>query len=118
MLIQASLIRCAILVMVGSALVGCTLLRRPPAPAASAQSQAAPGKGIYKIGTPYQIDGVWYYPAEDFSYDETGIASWYGEAFHGKNTANGESFDLNAVTAAHRTFPLPTVVEVTNLDNG
>ncbi len=72
----------------------------------------------YKIGDPYQINGVWYYPAEDWGYDETGIASWYGEDFHGKFTANGEVFDLNAVTAAHRTLPMPSVVQVTNLDNG
>jgi rare lipoprotein A len=73
---------------------------------------------MYKVGTPYQIDGVWYYPAEDLNYDETGIASWYGQEFHGRNTANGEVFDLNALTAAHRTLPLPSVVQVTNLDNG
>ena len=76
------------------------------------------GKGIYKIGQPYQIDGTWYYPAEDWNYDETGIASWYGEQFHGKYTANGETFDLNQLTAAHRTLPMPTVVRVTNLENG
>lgn len=76
------------------------------------------GKGIYKIGEPYQIDGSWYYPAEDWTYDETGIASWYGEQFHGKYTANGEVFDLNALTAAHRTLPMPTVARVTNLENG
>jgi rare lipoprotein A len=76
------------------------------------------GQGIYKVGNPYQIDGTWYYPAEDWNYDETGIASWYGEQFHGKYTANGEIFDLNQVTAAHRTLPMPTVVRVTNLDNG
>jgi rare lipoprotein A len=76
------------------------------------------GKGIYKVGQPYQIDGTWYYPAEDWNYDETGIASWYGEQFHGKYTANGEIFDLNAMTAAHRTLPMPTIVRVTNLDNG
>ena len=76
------------------------------------------GKGIYKVGQPYQIDGTWYYPAEDWNYDETGIASWYGEQFHGKYTANGEVFDLNQMTAAHRTLPMPTVVRVTNLDNG
>lgn len=74
--------------------------------------------GIYKVGTPYQIDGVWYYPAEDLNYDETGIASWYGEDFHGKYTANGEVFDLNALTAAHRTLPMPSIVQVTNLENG
>jgi peptidoglycan lytic transglycosylase len=76
------------------------------------------GKGIYKVGQPYQIDGTWYYPAEDWNYNETGIASWYGEQFHGKYTANGEVFDLNQVTAAHRTLPMPTVVRVTNLENG
>ncbi|MDR3435460.1 septal ring lytic transglycosylase RlpA family protein [Telmatospirillum sp.] len=74
--------------------------------------------GGYKIGKPYQIGGVWYYPAEDYSYEETGIASWYGPDFHGKFTANGEVFDQNDVTAAHRTLPLPSFVRVTNLDNG
>lgn len=72
----------------------------------------------YKIGNPYQIEGAWYYPAVDYNYDETGIASWYGNEFHGKATANGETFDMNAVTAAHRTLPLPSIVEVTNLENG
>jgi rare lipoprotein A len=74
--------------------------------------------GIYKVGQPYQVDGAWYYPAEDFNYDETGIASWYGEAFHAKDTANGEVFDLNALTAAHKTLPMPSIVQVTNLENG
>ncbi|HVA12860.1 MAG TPA: septal ring lytic transglycosylase RlpA family protein [Stellaceae bacterium] len=76
------------------------------------------GRGIYKVGAPYQIDGTWYYPAENWSYDETGIASWYGEQFRGKYTANGEIFDLNALTAAHRTLPMPSIVRVTNLENG
>jgi rare lipoprotein A len=92
----------------------------PPAP--SAYSPATPAvahsQGNYKIGRPYQIDGVWYSPREDWSYDETGIASWYGEQFHGRNTADGEIFDLNSLTAAHRTLPMPVVVRVTNLDNG
>lgn len=79
---------------------------------------APAGTPVYKIGNPYQIDGVWYYPAVDYSYDETGIASWYGEQFHGKVTANGTVYDMNALTAAHRTLPLPSVVEVTNLENG
>ena len=74
--------------------------------------------GIYKIGNPYQISGVWYYPAVDYDYDETGIASWYGPDFHGKVTANGEPYDMNAMTAAHRTLPMPSVVQVTNLENG
>jgi len=74
--------------------------------------------GIYKIGTPYQIDGTWYYPREQPDYDETGIASWYGTPFHGRHTANGEVYDSNALTAAHRTLPMPVNVRVTNLDNG
>jgi len=73
---------------------------------------------IYKIGSPYQIDSVWYYPAEDDRYVETGIASWYGTAFHNRRTANGEIFDMHLVTAAHRTLPLPSMVRVTNLENG
>ncbi|HSV28097.1 MAG TPA: septal ring lytic transglycosylase RlpA family protein [Candidatus Omnitrophota bacterium] len=72
----------------------------------------------YKIGKPYQVKGVWYYPAEDWDYDETGIASWYGSDFHNKPTANGETFDMNAVTAAHKTLPMPSMVRVTNLENG
>ncbi len=72
----------------------------------------------YKVGKPYQVSGVWYYPREDYDYDETGIASWYGPDFHGKMTANGEAFDQNAVSAAHKTLPMPSVVRVTNLDNG
>jgi rare lipoprotein A len=72
----------------------------------------------YKIGNPYQIKGVWYYPRVDYGYDESGIASWYGPNFHNKATANGEVFDQNAVSAAHRTLPLPSVLRVTNLENG
>lgn len=75
-------------------------------------------KGYYKVGNAYQIQGVWYYPKEEWDYRETGIASWYGPGFHGKNTANGEVFDENALTAAHRTLPMPSIVRVTNLDNG
>jgi rare lipoprotein A len=104
------------LVVLALVLAACSGTRH--APAANAAAGDMRGKGLYKVGNPYQIEGVWYYPAEDWSYDETGIASWYGEAFHGKDTANGETFDLNAMTAAHRTLPLPTIVEVTNLDNG
>lgn len=74
--------------------------------------------GKYKIGNPYQIDGVWYVPAEQPNYDEVGLASWYGDEFHAKQTANGELFDMNAFTAAHKTLPMPSIVEVTNLENG
>jgi len=76
------------------------------------------GKGTYKLGQPYQINGTWYYPVEDFGYDETGIASWYGPGFDQKYTANGEVFDQNVASAAHKTLALPMVVQVTNLDNG
>ena len=74
--------------------------------------------GAYKVGSPYQIKDIWYYPAEDYEYTETGIASWYGPKFHGKKTANGEIFNQNDLTAAHRTLPLPSAVRVTNLENG
>ena len=73
---------------------------------------------VYKVGNPYKINGKWYYPAIDYKYDEIGIASWYGPGFHGKKTANGEIFNQNVISAAHRTLPLPSIVKVTNLDNG
>ena len=76
------------------------------------------GHPMYKVGAPYRIGGVWYTPAVDYNYDETGVASWYGEKFDQKYTANGEVFDLNHSTAAHRTLPMPSIVQVTNLDNG
>ena len=72
----------------------------------------------YKIGNPYQVAGLWYYPDRDLAYDETGIGSWYGDEFAGKLTANGEIFDPEKITAAHKTLPMPSVVRVTNLDNG
>ncbi|MGA0607190.1 septal ring lytic transglycosylase RlpA family protein [Phenylobacterium sp. VNQ135] len=77
-----------------------------------------PSAGGYKVGKPYQVGGIWYVPREQPDYDETGIGSWYGDAFHMKATANGELFDMNAMTAAHTTLPLPSIVEVTNLENG
>src|SRR5688572_6126972 len=76
------------------------------------------GTGVRKVGAPYQIGGIWYVPREQPDYDVRGVASWYGDAFHMKATANGEVFDMNAVSAAHTTLPLPSLVEVTNLDNG
>ncbi|MGE0658201.1 MAG: septal ring lytic transglycosylase RlpA family protein [Reyranellaceae bacterium] len=76
------------------------------------------GRGTYKVGRAYNIDGKTYYPAENWAYDEVGIASWYGPGFHGKQTASGERFDQNGISAAHPTLPLPSIVRVTNLDNG
>jgi len=84
----------------------------------AAETEQARNAGTYKIGKPYQVAGVWYYPKVDYEYSETGIASWYGPGFHGKSTANGETYDQDDLTAAHRTLPLPSVVRVINLENG
>src|SRR5690242_2735618 len=93
----------------------------PPAPApvadAGGQVSVPPSAGVYKVGSPYQIGETWYYPKEEPDYDETGIASWYGPTFYGKQTANGEVFTANDLTAAHRTLPMPVNVRVTNLEN-
>jgi len=75
-------------------------------------------KGTYKIGEPYKVGSVWYYPQENFNLVETGIASWYGPGFHADHTANGEVFDQNELTAAHRTLQMPCLARVTNLENG
>ncbi len=75
-------------------------------------------KGVYKVGKPYVINGVTYTPAEDPSYDRVGIASWYGTDFHAKQTANGERFDMHAISAAHPTLPMPSYLYVTNIRNG
>lgn len=73
--------------------------------------------GIYKIGQPYQIKGVTYTPQEDYSYSESGMASWYvGDSNH-SITANGEKYDPNLMTAMHKTLPLPSLVRITNLEN-
>jgi rare lipoprotein A len=83
-----------------------------------ADGQTVPkGNGGYKLGKPYKIAGRWYTPAEDPNYDRQGRGSWYGTDFHGRKTANGEIFDMNALTAAHPTLPLPSYVYVTNLAN-
>jgi rare lipoprotein A len=75
-------------------------------------------KGAYKVGAPYTIDGITYVPTEEFNHNETGVASWYGPGFHGKATANGERYDQYDYTAAHRTLQMPSMVRVTNLENG
>ena len=95
------------------ALAACSGGERKPADVAP-----PPQEGTYKVGEPYEIDGIAYRPAVDEDYDEIGIASWYGPKFHGKRTGNGEFFDMNAVSAAHRTLPMPSMVRVTNLENG
>lgn len=85
---------------------------------ATQQAKSVVAQPHYKVGNPYQIAGIWYYPERDLRYDKTGIASWYGDQFAGKLTANGEIFDPELVSAAHKTLPMPSVVRVTNLDNG
>jgi rare lipoprotein A len=75
-------------------------------------------RGMYKVGNPYKIDGITYVPMEEFQHVETGVASWYGPGFHAKPTANGEIYDQSDHTAAHRTLQMPSVLRVTNLENG
>jgi rare lipoprotein A len=87
-------------------------------PATSGGNYNTANAGNFKIGKPYKVDGQWYYPKEEYEYTETGIASWYGPGFQGKKTASGEIFDTNELTAAHRTLQMPSLVRVTNLDNG
>ena len=72
----------------------------------------------FKIGQPYKINGQWYYPEFVTEYEAVGVASWYGDSYHGRPTANGEVYDMYALTAAHPTLQLPSVVEVMNLENG
>jgi rare lipoprotein A len=76
------------------------------------------GGGIYKVGQPYTENGRTYRPAENPGYRADGMASWYGPDFHGRATANGEIYDMHAITAAHTTLPIPSYARVTNLDNG
>jgi rare lipoprotein A len=76
------------------------------------------GGGRDQVGKPYKIRGKWYYPKEDMGYDRKGMASWYGDAFHGRKTANGEIYDMNQLSAAHPTMPLPSYAKVTNIKNG
>ena len=82
----------------------------PPLPGSTA--------GLRGTEKPYAIKGIWYYPKADPNYDVRGLGSWYGEQFHNRRTANGEIFDMDMPSAAHKTLPLPSIVEVTNLDNG
>src|SRR4051812_40061500 len=76
------------------------------------------GGGTYRIGKPYTVAGRVYVPEEDANYRQEGLASWYGNDFHGRLTANGEVFDMDSLTAAHPTLPMPSYARVTNLSNG
>src|SRR5882672_690609 len=76
------------------------------------------GGGTYRVGKPYTVGGRIYVPEEDPTYREEGLASWYGDDFHGRQTANGEVFDMESLSAAHPTLPMPSYARVTNLSNG
>ena len=76
------------------------------------------GGGTYRVGKPYTVAGRVYVPEEDINYREEGMASWYGNDFHGRLTANGEIFDMGSLTAAHPTLPMPCYARVTNVSNG
>jgi rare lipoprotein A len=82
------------------------------------RSRLPRGGGREQLGKPYKVAGRWYYPKEDQDYRKRGFASWYGDAFHGRLTANGEIYDMTHLTAAHPTMPLPSYARVTNLENG
>ena len=75
------------------------------------------GGGVYRVGKPYVVGGRVYVPEADPHYTAVGLASWYGDDFHGRYTSNGEIFDENAISAAHPTLPLPSYARVTNLSN-
>jgi len=106
-------------IMVLILFAGCQTSRIPnERPAANVAAGRLSG-GHIKTGEPYRIGNRMYYPLPTSEgYDQTGIASWYGKDFHGKRTANGERYDMHALSAAHPTLPLPTLVRVTNLENG
>jgi rare lipoprotein A len=121
------LARVIALALVASALAACstsTPFRALTSPLASTQRSIddqdpiAKGGGSFKVGRPYELNGRTYVPAEDPNYRSEGIASWYGPDFHGKPTANGEIFDMNSISAAHPTLPMPSYLRVTNLANG
>jgi rare lipoprotein A len=97
---------------------GPTPLGAPGTPVPVAARKATSAAVAPFAGPPYEVAGRWYVPAHEPHYNEVGIASWYGPTFHGKASANGEEFNENDLTAAHPTLPIPSLVRVTNLENG
>jgi rare lipoprotein A len=91
---------------------------REPGRASGAAPSPYAGGVLHGTEKPYEIGGRWYYPKADPDYDQVGLASWYGAAEHNRHTADGEVFDQSGLSGAHRTLPLPSIVEVTNLANG
>ncbi|MCA3560915.1 MAG: septal ring lytic transglycosylase RlpA family protein [Aestuariivirga sp.] len=116
-----------VLVIMGLAIAGCASHKHSAKrdPFAGQGSPIYPGKGPvpwgggrHHVGKPYQVAGEWFTPRDQPGYDKKGTASWYGEAFNRRKTSNGEWFDMNRLTAAHATLPLPSYAKVTNLENG
>lgn len=118
----ASIFMCALLIMSGLTLAGCSSKRDPFAGVASPMYKGngpVPfGGGRSVVGKPYNVAGLRFTPRADPNYDRKGVASWYGKQFHRRMTSNGEWFDMNQLTAAHTTMPLPSYAKVTNLENG
>ena len=87
-------------------------------PAGAEAAMNIPSGSVYKVEKPYEINGVWYFPAENYSYSEKGLASWYMPATSQvSRTANGEEYIATEMTARHKTLPLPSIVRITNLEN-
>ena len=105
-----------LLATAGFGLVGCGS-SSPEPQLTGPRTRWQAGRPSYQVA-PYEVNGVRYYPKVNYNYDETGTASWYGPGFDGKPTSDGEIYDMNQMTAAHKTLPLPSVVEVSNLQNG
>lgn len=92
--------------------------KRPATGSAPAPAGPQASDSPVKIGEPFVIEGVTHTPRDVIDYDDVGYASWYGQEFAGRATANGEAFNPAAFSAAHKTLPLPSYVEVTALDSG
>lgn len=117
-------VRGVVVVLMGSAALAACATPQPKFAAKHPVAGPTPGQlpngagGRYKVGAPYEVGGVWYAPKEEPNYDQEGVATWYGAEHHLQKTANGEVFDRYALSGAHTTLPLPSIVEVTNLENG
>ena len=113
----AGVVRSAALVLACLSLAHCSAPPKYSERVIAEDDPVPKGGGNYHVGKPYNINGRTYVPNENSSYRAEGIASWYGPDFHGRLTANGEVFDMHAISAAHPTMPLPSYARVTNLDN-
>jgi len=113
----------AVLLAIGLIVTGCSSAKRDPfagigSPYYAKAGPLPKGGGRYLVGDSYEVAGVRFTPKEQPNYDKSGVASWYGPQFHRRMTSNGEWFDMNELTAAHATLPLPSYAKVTNLENG